>query len=358
MSNLLKDEINLKAIKKLAVLMKNHHSEFNTDNFLSLVFIQDWPELSLKQRIRHLSTVLHTTLNLSFKDAIELLKCVSTEFDGLFHFVFADYVEVYGVEEFDTSIDALELFTQNSTAEFAIRAFLQAYPEKTKQQMLIWSKSNNHHLRRLASEGIRPKLPWATHIDWIAKNPQWVRPIIENLKADQSRYVQKSVANLLNDFSKTEPDWVLTLANEWLKQNNTNTNWIVKHALRSLLKAGDSHALQLMGYGSVKHIHLTAWCMSKQVKIGEKLTAEFELQANQALGFLRIEYALYFLRSRLMPYRKVFKVAESDYTVNSKAFRLTHNFKPITTRNYLPGLHKIELLINGQVIETAEFELI
>jgi len=358
MSKLLKDEIHFEATKNLAVLIKKQYPLFESDSFLEDVFYDDWPNLSLKERIRHITIILETSLNLPYLEALDILKPVSVEFSGLFHLIFADYVEIFGLNHEKASLKALELFTQNSSAEFAIRVFLQKQPEDTKQKMLEWSLSDNQHLRRLASEGVRPRLPWATHISWIAEQPEWVRPIIENLKFDNSRYVQKSVANLLNDFSKTQPEWVLDLAEQWLQFDKPESNWIIKHALRTLLKSADTRALALIGYGGAEHVQLAGWTIPKQVKIGEKLIGNGVLRSDKPLGLLRIEYALYFLRRTQKPYKKVFKIAESEYQETQKPFSVTHDFKRLTTRNYLPGLHKIELIVNGNVFETTEFDLL
>ena len=279
------------------------------------------------------------------------------EYEGTLPPIHMDLYRIDGVEEFEASMQALAIFTQKSTGEFGIRPFLQNQPEKTKQQMLIWTKSDNHHLRRLASEGLRPRLPWAKHLHWVAEEPQWVLPVLENLKNDESRYVQKSVANLLNDLSKTQPEWVLALAQEWLVNSSQATRWIVKHGLRTLLKQGNRHALALMDYGSIDNIKVVDWYIADNVTIGDKLNGHFKLVANQALGKVRIEYALSFLRKQHTPYRKVFKISESDYSVQAKSFHLTHDFKIISTRKYVPGLHKIELIVNGQVFVVDTFEL-
>ena len=358
MSKLLKDEINQKNIKKLAVLVNRQKASFDVLKFESAILDNDWEALALKQRIRKMAILLEENLDCNYLESIHILKEVSVSFSGLFHFVFADFVELFGLENFETSMDALALFTVNSTAEFAIRAFLQKQPEKTKQQLLDWSKSDNEHLRRLASEGVRPRLPWATHLPWIAESPDWVRPILENLKSDSSRYVQKSVANLINDLSKTQVDWVIQLCQTWQTSQNEQTQWIIKHALRTLLKQGNPQALALIGYGSTTHIKVLDWNVVQKVSIGKAFQATFVLDSNEGLGLLRLEYALSFLRKHQPPYRKVFKIAEADYQINHKAFQFKHNFKVISTRVYVPGKHKIELIINGQSVKTADFELI
>jgi len=358
MSKLLKDEINSKNIKKLAVLVNRQKASFDVVKFENAILDNDWQALSLKQRVRKIAIQLGADLDCSYIESIQLLKDVSVKFSGLFHFVFADFVELFGLGDYETSMDALAIFTVNSTAEFAIRAFLQKQPDKTKQQILDWSKSDNEHLRRLASEGVRPRLPWATHLPWIAENPDWVRPILENLKSDSSRYVQKSVANLINDLSKTQVDWVINLCQAWQVNQNEQTQWIIKHALRTLLKQGNPKALALIGYGSIAHIRVVDWNIDKQVSIGEVWQATFVLDSAHDLGLLRLEYALSFLRKHQPPYRKIFKIAEADYQINHKPFQFKHNFKVISTRVYVPGKHKIELIMNGQTVKSAEFELI
>ncbi|MEA3404743.1 MAG: DNA alkylation repair protein [Pseudomonadota bacterium] len=360
MSKLLKDEIDPESIKKLALLIKNRYPDFNVIEFEASVFNQNWAGLGLKQRIRQLSIGLKNGLDTDYPQSLKVLESVSVEFSGLFHFVFADYVECFGLKFYDESIEALTLFTENSTAEFAIRIFLESQPEKTKTQMVKWSVSENEHLRRLASEGVRPKLPWAKHLPWIADRPDWIKPIIENLKSDDSLYVRKSVANLLNDLSKSQAVWMMDLCESWKQdqQASPETLWIIKHALRTLLKQGNPRALSLIGYGDIEHIILENWHSDQAVAIGKKLNWSFNLSSKSQLGLLRLEYAISFLRKRQHPYRKVFKIAESEYQESNKEFTKQHNFKVISTRKYVVGQHKLELIVNGKVIQTCSFELI
>jgi len=357
MAELLKDKISQKNINKLAVLLTEHSVDFDAYAFESAIFNEQWPDLSLKQRIRKVSFELHHALSLPFGKAINLFLQVEKSFNGLFHLVFSDYVEVFGLEHLQVSMQALSVFTINSSAEFAIRPFLEQYPEQTKQQMLIWANNENEHLRRLASEGVRPNLPWAKKLHWISEEPEWIRPIIEVLQSDESRYVQKSVANLVNDLSKTQADWVLKLCNG-LNQNNPNTRWIIKHALRTLLKAGNPKALAIIGYSDIDSVELQNVRIDEKVSLGQRLHGEFILNANQALGLIRVEYAISFLRKQKKPYRKVFKIGESELQVNSRHYRFNHDFKRISTRIYIPGLHKFELILNGKTIYIQDFTLL
>jgi 3-methyladenine DNA glycosylase AlkC len=358
MSNSLKDEINSKSIKKLSFLLAEQYPGFDVIAFNQSVFSENWQSLTLKQRIRKITNLLHQFMDKKYTEQLKILMTVSVNFSGLFHFIFADFVEKYGQNNFEDSMQALELFTQNSTAEFAVRTFLQSDREKTKRQMLKWSVSDNEHLRCLSSEGVRPRLPWATHLPWVAENPDWVRPILENLKFDTSAYVQKSVANLINDLSKNQTKWVLTLCEAWLTSGNQQSKWIVKHGLRTLLKQGNTEALKLLGYLPATHIALDNWYLDKEITIGERLHGSLELTSSQQLGLLRIEYAISFLRKHQPPYRKVFKIAESNYEVSQKHLKWNHNFKIIRTREYVPGMHIVELMINGKSVKTSQFNLL
>jgi 3-methyladenine DNA glycosylase AlkC len=356
MSKLLKHEIDQQGIDKLTGLLALSSKGFDKQALNHFVITEDWDSLALKQRIRRVSQGLHNCLDGDYIDQLESLKKVHSEFSGLFHLIFCDFVEIYGLAFFDDSMRALELFTVQSSAEFAVRPFIEREPSRAKEYLLRWASDDNEHLRRLSSEGVRPRLPWAKKISWIEDNPGWVQPIVEKLKSDQNRYVQKSVANLLNDLSKADPEWLFQVFNSW-DLNQTDTKWIVKHALRTLLKKGDQRALNILGYPSPSHIKLQNWSMIDEVKIGERLDWSFTLDAEKQLGVVRLEYAIYFLRKQQGPYRKVFKISESEMTGKSKIYNAFHNFKKITTRTYIPGIHQFELILNGKVIKTAEFDL-
>lgn len=364
MSNLLKSVFDRKTIENLADRIALEYSEFNRARFMGLVYDERWEDRSLMERVRHLSTAIHQSLDLPFSQTVDILQKVSVNFSGLFHFIFADYVGQYGLSDYDTSIEALGFFTCGSTSEFAIREFLKGEPQRTLRVMQEWAKSDNEHLRRLSSEGIRPRLPWASRLLWVEDNPDCVLPIIESLKTDSSAYVRKSVANLLNDFTKTQPQWVLDLFDRWISQSlieemPASTSWIIKHALRTLLKQANPQALALVGYSSPDFGLIEHWETDRSARIGERFCFNFSLSsAAGSLGRLRLEYALTFLRKGPKPYRKVFKIAEGEYLDKNRHFQKQHDFKPITTRRYYAGTHFIELIVNGKVLAASEFELL
>ncbi|WP_028486498.1 DNA alkylation repair protein [Thiomicrorhabdus chilensis] len=362
MAKALKSVFNVQSIDELSRQLAQTSPGFNQSLFVERVFQPEWDDLSLLQRIAHVSESVHEVLNLPYVKALPILKRVAPHFCGIFHWVFPDYVARYGLSHYECSMQALAEFTRFSTSEYAIRVFLHAKPQPTLEQMIGWCSSDDAHLRRLASEGVRPRLPWAKHLPWIADRPEIVLPIIEALKSDESAYVRKSVANLLNDLSKQQPDWVLALCTQWHHEGESlskQTEWIIRHGLRTLLKKGDSQALSLLGYKRPHPLMVKSWQCDSRVKRGQRLHFFVEMQSfDSTLGKMRLEYALTFKRKHLQGYRKVFKLAEGDYRQSCKKFNKQHSFEKITTRSYYPGTHAIELLVNGVMLAASEFELI
>jgi len=196
---------------------------------------------SYTQRIDLHAEVLQKYLPQDFKKAVKiLLEILGPENEnetGMFkHFYWVlpigKYVEKYGLENLDLSLSAIEEITKRNTGEYAIRPFIRKYPKRTLRQMMAWALSDNFHLRRLASEGLRPKLPWSKKLDTFVDNPDPVFEILEQLKADSIKFVQKSVANHLTDYLKVNQEPTVALLRSWSKSENNNTQWIIKHATR------------------------------------------------------------------------------------------------------------------------------
>ena len=166
--------------------------------------------------------------------------------DGYWLMPIAFFVEKYGIDDFETSTNAIYQITQRSTGEYAVRPFLIRFPDRMISLMLKWSQSKNVHVRRLSSEGIRPRLPWARKLDQFIRDPKPILPILENLRQDESLFVKKSVANNLNDILKDNYDIGFKVLKKWSDSQNTNTQWIIKHALRNELKKGNLEAKWLI----------------------------------------------------------------------------------------------------------------
>ena len=358
----LKDVYNRGFYNQLAENIKKHFPPFNTQKFLSLIFDGKHEQRELKERMHHAAKVLNDVLKGSYAKKIAILKPVApTCEDGLTGLIFPDFVEMFGMDEENKaiSVDALADFTKYSSSEFAIRPFIIKYEDEMMGQMLKWAHHENHHVRRLASEGCRPRLPWSIALPAFKKDPSKILPILEILKADASEYVRKSVANNLNDISKDHPELVLEIAKKW-KGNNKNTNWIVKHACRTMLKAGNPEAMSLFGFGHPEAITISNLKVSKpKVKIGDGFEFSFDLQhSEKGTVKLRLEYGVYYMKSNGKQNRKVFNITENKYTPNEiHPFSKKQHFKNLTTRKHYTGAHQLSVIVNGVEKAFVEFEL-
>nr|WP_134794215.1 DNA alkylation repair protein [Clostridioides difficile] len=303
--------------------------------------------LELKARCRKISMSLGMYLPEDYKEALSILEKSVTGF--YFAFFFPDFVEVYGQDDvnWDLSISALERNTKYWSSEFAVRAFIIKDEERMMAQMRKWSKHKNEHVRRLASEGCRPQLPWGQAISKFKKDPTPVLPILEQLKTDTSTYVQKSVANNLNDISKTHPDLVISIAKDWYGKNKP-TNWIVKHGCRTLLKKGNRDVLALFGYDDTTSINIQDFTLeTTSISIGENLTFSFKILAKKATK-TRLEYGIDYVKSNGKRNRKIFKISEVSLKENEKkSYMKKHSFADVSVRKHYPGIHSITIIING-----------
>lgn len=353
----LKNQFNQSLIALLAESIKATFEPFDSQAFEQHVLDSNWAGRELKDRMRHISHSLHQYLPSDYAHSLEILKHASAAFSGMTHMFFADFVEVYGLDDFDVSMSALALFTQGSTSEFAVRPFIEKYPEQMMAQMNLWAASDNHHLRRLASEGCRPRLPWAMALPAFKKDPQPVLVILEKLKQDDSEYVRRSVANNLNDISKDHPQLLIDLATSWIGQCK-ETDWIIKHACRSLLKQGEPQVMALFGLAQPKHVSIEDFKLQSEVKMENTLEYSFVLTSQQGkLGKLRIEYAIDFMKSNGKQSRKMFKISESDYAEQIKVITKRHSFKSISTRKHYAGAHGLAIIVNGHELINGQFLL-
>ncbi len=339
---------------------------FDKKAFLQNIFDAEWGQRELKQRMRHISSVLKNHLSSNYPQSLEQLIALIEHlknkgiFEKSLEFMFIpDFVEQYGTEHFDTSVSAFEQISEFTSCEFAVRPFIVKYEKMMMSQMQAWARHSHHKVRRLASEGCRPRLPWAMALPQLKKNPSPILPILEVLKTDSSAFVRRSVANNLNDISKDHPDIVMSLAAKW-RNVAPETDWIVKRGCRTLLKQGNKEMMQLFGFGSVEKLEIDHFQFtSEQVRIGEHLEFEFQLaNGSKKVAKIRLEYGIYYKKANGSLSKKVFKISEKQYSGNSKSpIRRKHSFKPITTRKFYPGIHKLSLIVNGYELQEKEFEL-
>lgn len=352
----LKNCYNESFIQKLNSLVELHDQQFNAHLFTKDIFSEEWGLFELKQRMSHVTQCLNKHLGGNYVEKINILKPISNHFGGLDGMIFSDFVEQFGLDDYDTSIDAMHHFTQYCTAEFAVRPFIEQYPEKMMQQMLLWANSDNHHVRRLASEGCRPRLPWASALPKFKKDPAVILPILEKLKNDSSDYVRNSVANNLNDISKDNPHIVVKIAKAW-KGKAKETDWIIKHACRSLLKQAHPEIMSLYGYSEPLHISFNDFKCSKTINIDDDLNFSFNLSSQKIIGLCRLEFAMYFMKANGKQAKKIFKISEAHIDSKLKSVEKRFAFKPRSTRKLYIGKHSLAIIINGFEQERLDFNL-
>lgn len=339
---------------------------FNQEEFLQQIFDENWEAKELKQRMRHIAVTLKNNLEGSYNENISAvlaiikhLQATGVKENSFPYMFFPDFVELYGLDDLKTSLKAIETITQFTSCEFAIRPFILKYPEAVMDQMLKWSKHKSHLVRRFSSEGCRPRLPWAMTIPQFKKDPSPILPILENLKNDPSLFVRKSVANNLNDISRDNPEVVIKLAKEW-KGDTPETDWIIRHSCRTLLKKADKNIYKIFG------LNATAGCevqdlklLKSKIKLGEQLDFSFKLKLSDLKGDkLRIEYVIYYVKANGSHSKKIFKLAEARYAGDKvHSFKRHQRFLDFTTRKHYSGKHKIGIVVNGQELATKEFLL-
>lgn len=367
MAELFKNIYNQKFFDSFMQSLIQVKPDFNKESFLKSIYDKEWENRELKQRMRHISIVFKNHLSGDFAKNVDVILSLidQLEKDGitessLEYMFLPDFIELYGLEDYHTSIKAFERVTQFTSCEFAVRPFIIRYEAEMIKQMQLWAKHEHPLVRRLATEGCRPRLPWAIAIPSFKNNPDPILPILELLKNDRSETVRRSVANNLNDISKDNPDTVIQQANTWYGKSS-ETDWLIKHACRTLLKKGDRDVLKLFGFGSVDKINVNKLeIITPKVKIGSFLEFEFDLEnANNEASKIRLEYGLYYLKANGNLSKKVFKISEKEYPKNSTSrINRKQSFKIITTRKFYPGKHQLSIIINGKEFNKVDFELL
>lgn len=366
MSNLLKDIYSPAFYSSFSDAVQEVMPTFDKAKFIKQIFDKEWKNRELKERMKHTSRVLHHFFPDNFEKSAVIIQNIIQELrrrqmreNSVEYMFFPDYIETYGLGHFDASIRSIEFVTQFTSCEYAVRPFIIQYGDKMIRQMLAWSLHDSQHVRRLASEGSRPRLPWAIALPELKVKPNPILPILENLKTDPSEYVRRSVANNLNDISKDNPNLVIKIAKQW-RGIRKETDAIIKHGCRTLLKQGHPEILKYYRLnGSNKIVVQNLKVHTPKVTIGGDLKFSFTLTNNESkLQVIRVEYAIYYLRQNGSVSKKVFKISERELQPNEQAvFNKKQSFKVITTRKFYAGEQKLSIIINGKEKQIAKFEL-
>ena len=364
MPELLKNRYNYESLHELALRIRAVYHTFPIDDFVNDIMDETWGTLELKARMRQIAITLGRYLPTGYEQALGVIDKVIAGYPAGFNdytlMYFPDFVEVHGQDErhWDLSIAALERYTPASSSEFAVRPFIINHEERMMRQMAAWAGHDNEHVRRLASEGCRPQLPWGQALAGFKKDPSPVLDILQRLKADPSLYVRKSVANNLNDISKTHPDQVVKIARDWYG-NNKHTDWIVKHGCRTLLKKGNRDVLDIFGFADADCVNVDGFALgAASVSIGEDMTFSFNIASPKAAK-VRLEYGIDYLKANDKRNRKIFHISELSLKENGKkAYTKNHSFADASTRKHYPGIHSVTLIVSGTERGTLDFEVL
>lgn len=264
-------------------------------------------------------------------------------------------------QDFEDGLQLLADLTGRLTGEFALRSFLDANLDRTLRTVATWTTHGDEHVRRLASEGTRPRLPWGRRVSALLERPSATLPILDALHRDESEYVRRSVANHLNDISRIDPGLAVETATRWLQVDDATSLQLVKRALRTLVKDADPDALALFGFAPPRDIQVDGLRLCPPiVAIGGVLTFEAEITNTGAVPFdLAIDYVVGHRKANGKLSPKVFKLTTKRLDPGQRIeLAGNHSFKRITTRRYHPGRHSIELQVNGVRYGLAEFDLV
>ena len=353
---------------RIAGMIARVHAAFPKNAFLRDA-LAGYEALELMPRGRHIARALRTHLPQDVPAALDILIAsiepprAEGESSGLVPFLYLPhtvYVADYALDHFDAAMRAQHALTQRFTAEFSIRPFIEKYPERTLALLRTWTRDPSPHVRRLVSEGTRPRLPWASRLRALQRDPQPALELLELLKDDPALYVRRSVANHLNDIGKDHPELLNSTARRWLKNANPERAWIVRHALRSAIKRGDAGALAVSGFGSKAEVTVRGKSITPQrTRIGGAVIIAFELvnklsRKQRVLADLRVHYMK--ANGRTAP--KVFKLKSMELDAGA-ALRLEKKLAlaDLTTRKHHPGTHTVEVVLNGRAVLIGRFEL-
>jgi 3-methyladenine DNA glycosylase AlkC len=369
-STLFKDNLNPDLARSFAAQIQTTYPEFDADAFVAQIEPQ-LPPLELKERVAVFTEALHDHLPSKYVEAIGILVSIfggeNSPEEGLFketngwaYWSIANFVEQYGLEDFDTSLAGMHIITKHFSCEFAIRPFLVNYPTQTLAVLNEWTGDPSPHVRRLVSEGTRPRLPWGMRLHQFVDNPTPTLALLDKLKNDEAEYVRRSVANHLNDITKDNPEQAIATLQRWNEgESSQEIQWITRHALRSLVKAGNPDALALLGYRPPQ-VGLSDFIISPDhIHMGDTFALDFTLHnEGDSEQNLVVDYIVHFVKANGKTSPKVFKLKtavlppDQALTIQKK-----HTIKPITTRRYYPGEHRVEIQVNGKIVGESAFQL-
>lgn len=369
-----KNFFSIAVIQKMAAILSAHAPNFDKDRFETIASI-DHETNELKQRSQQIQKALVATLPNNLDDLAPILLgalgpeapidggVTSNDREGLNGFAImplCDFVTQIGLDDWGKAAPLFVEMTKRFSAEFAVRPFIVQNPGATMKTFAQWAKHENAHVRRLASEGCRPLLPWGIRLNQFVKDPSPILPILDQLKDDPTEYVRRSVANNLNDIAKNHPDLIAEIATRWMQDASKDRKRLVRHGCRTLIKNGHPPTLAALGYKPIDLQSAEINIKTPKVVFGSALEFGFNLTPkDKAKHPFILDFAIHFLKANGELSPKVFKL--STGMIGAGAALQGEKkvpLRPITTRRFYPGTHKLELLLNGQSLGSKEFLLV
>ena len=381
MAELLKNMFGPEMVHRAAAALRSAYPEFDTTGFTAQS-LDGFEDLELTARCQHIATAMASHLPDDRGAAIDILvRSLGPELEncdpadaqptgdpeiddnvmsGFFYMPHGYFLAAHGGDHFEKTMWANYEITKRATSEFSIRTPLRDHPERTLEYLNTWAQDDNVHVRRLVSEGTRPRLPWSFRLPAFIEDPTPILPLLETLRDDPVEYVRRSVANNLNDIAKDHPDVVTELAKRWWADGDQNRRRLIRHGLRTLIKAGNLDALDVLGYGPESPARVAAVTIApKSATIGEHivLTVTVENPTTAPAGAL-IDLGIEFVKANGSTSRKVFKGAEWELgpgesrQVNKRISLAQHS-----TRKHYPGTHGVDIVLNGVTTAAGSFDL-
>ena len=378
MAEAFKNLINAQTVRTARKHLSRAWPAFDGKRFESLA-LTGLNALEFKARARHLSDALEATLPAAFGQAADVIEAslapvrgeddsagdhddLQTADAGLAGWVvwpLAEFVARRGLDEPRRALAALHALTQRFTAEWYIRPFIEHHPDLTFATLRAWTHDASPHVRRLVSEGSRPRLPWGAQIKSLIADPSATLPLLAALQDDESATVRRSVANHLNDIAKDHP----ALLAQWLEEHLVDAlpprRALLKHASRSLIKKGDARVLKAWGLGQRFKGSVALKLSARKVRLGESLTLAVTLQSTSARRQkLVVDYAVHHMKANGQTTPKVFKGWVVELAPHETRLLIKrHALVPITTRRYHPGRHAVDIRVNGETLAERDFSL-
>ena len=364
----LKQQISAELVECFAHHLQKHLQSFSAKDFSTLILSQLEP-LALKQRIQLIADELHRQLPSKLPERYHIMQAIlrprpnqySDEqgISGWGSLVLTTVIGQHGLGAFKSSLAMLKTMTAHFSSEFAVRYFLLADQSRALAIMEKWLDDPNHHVRRLVSEGTRPRLPWAMQLPQLIDNPAPILPLLTALRDDPEEYVRRSVANHLNDIGKDHPELLAELALQWMQDANPQRLKLLRHASRTLLKQGHPKILGAFGLNAHQFILQPLRLTPARIQMGDAIVFSCTIQSTaKSAQTLMIDYLLHFKKANGQQSAKVFKwkqiVLMPGETIE---LQRRHVIRPITTRRYYQGQQSLSLRINGRDLGWVDFEL-